>query len=133
MIPTEFFTFSVIGTVMVLIVIQLVRPLRTASIQKTLRKAIDRDASVVPALMEGGIEPASAPQRDDRNGMLLIATGLALALFGVIQGDADDIRNLCGAALFPGLTGIAVIVYHRWMRPALAAGRAASASSPRSG
>jgi hypothetical protein len=41
---------------------------------------------------------------------VLIAIAIALALFGLIQGDQDDIRNLGGAALFPGLVGVALLI-----------------------
>jgi len=100
--------FAILTTGAVLIVAQVARMLRTAMLHRTVREAISRDSNAIPALM-AGIEEKAAPSSDDRSGLVLIALGLAVFLFGLIQGDADDIRNMAGIALFPVLVGAALL------------------------
>lgn len=104
--------FGVLTTGAVLIVTQLVRLLGASMLHRTIREAISRDSAAVPALLDGVGKPQSATPNDDRTAMVLIALGLALFLFGLIQGDPDDIRNLGGAALFPILVGAALLIRH---------------------
>jgi hypothetical protein len=115
--PSEFFTFGVIGTTIVLIVGHLVRLRRTSIFHKTLRDAISRNHEALPGLLSDGLEPAPARPDDARNALLLIALALAMVAFGLIQGDPDDIRNLAGGAVFPGFVGIALLVRERWFKP----------------
>jgi hypothetical protein len=100
--------FAVLTTGAVLIVNQLARIVRTSMMHRTIREAINRDNAAVPALLEG-IEEKPAPSSDDRTGLVLLALGAAVFLFGVIQGDAEDIRNMGGIALFPALVGAALL------------------------
>ena len=97
--------FGVLTAGAVLIVHQFARIVRARMLHRTIREAISRDSSAVPALLQG-IEEKPAPLQDDRTGLVLIALGVAIFLFGVVQGDADDIRNMAGIALFPLLVGI---------------------------
>lgn len=97
--------FGVLTAGAVLIVNQFARILRARMLHRTIREAISRDSSAVPALLQG-IEEKPAPSQDDRTGLVLIALGAAIFLFGVVQGDAEDIRNMGGIALFPLLVGI---------------------------
>lgn len=115
--PSEFFTFAVIGTVIVLITAQLVRLWRTAIFHKTLRDAISRGSDTLAPLVAEGIEPPSPRGNDLRNGLVLLAIAMALIAFGLIQGDPDDIRNMSSAAVFPGFVGIALLVRERWLKP----------------
>jgi len=115
--PSEFFTFGVIATAIVLIVGHLVRLWRTAIFHKTLRDAISRGGDGLQPLLAEGLEPEPPRPNDARNGVLLIAIALALVAFGLIQGDPDDIRNLAGGAVFPGFAGIALLVRERWFKP----------------
>ena len=105
--------FAVLTTGTVLIVAHLARMLKTGMLHKTIREAISRDNPSVPVLLQGIEEPTNSGNNDDRTGAVLLALGLALFLFGLIQGDADDIRNAGGAALFPSLVGAALLLrYH---------------------
>ena len=63
---------------------------------------------------------------DDRNGLVLIALGLAMAGFGLIQGHEQLIRISAGAALFPGLVGAALLYRRRLARAAAAEERTAA-------
>jgi hypothetical protein len=102
--------FAVLTTGAVLIVSHFGRLYRTSVQHKTIREAISRDSASVPALLAGIEEPQPGTANDDRTGIVLIALAFALFFFGLIQGDPDDIRNMSGAALFPGLVGIALLL-----------------------
>jgi Na+/H+-dicarboxylate symporter len=103
--------FAVLTTGAVLIVIQLGRLLQAGMQHKTIREAISRDSTAVPDLL-AGVEREQRPAgaNDDRTAMVLIAIGLALFVFAMIQGDLDDIRNIGGAAIFPIFVGIALLL-----------------------
>jgi hypothetical protein len=105
--------FATLTTGAVLIAIQIGRLIRAAIQHRTIREALTRDSAAVPALLAGIEEPKPGGSTDDRTAFVLIALGLALFLFSLIQGDAEDIRNLGGAALFPALVGVALLIrYH---------------------
>jgi hypothetical protein len=53
---------------------------------------------------------------DQRNGWVLVAIALACAGFGLVQGDANALRVTLGAALFPLLTGAALVAVARRAR-----------------
>ena len=63
-----------------------------------------------PQLLAGIEDDRPSGHNDDRMALVLIALALALFLFGALQGDPDDLRNMGGAALFPGFVGIALLV-----------------------
>jgi ABC-type transport system involved in cytochrome c biogenesis permease subunit len=100
--------FAVLTAGAVLIINQLGRMVRTSMLHKTIRRAISADNAAVPALLSG-IEEKPAPSSDDRTGLVLLALGIATILFGAIQGDSDDIRNMAGIAMFPILVGAALL------------------------
>ncbi len=103
--------FAVLTTGAVLIVTQFARLVRTGMQHKTIREAISRDNQSVAQMMAAIEEqPQPAGRNDDRTAFVLIAIGLALLGFGLVQGDPDDIRNLGGAALFPILVGGALLL-----------------------
>ena len=95
----------------VLIVIQLGRLWRAGMQHKTIREAISRDSSIVPELL-ARVQPEQRPAggNDDRTAMVLIALGLALVVFALIEGDADDIGTMVGASVFPIFVGIALLL-----------------------
>lgn len=105
--------FAVLVTGAVLIATHAGRLWRASMLHRTIREAISRDSDSVPALLAGVEEPKTGGANDDRTAFVLLALALALFLFGLIQGDPDDLRNMGGAALFPGLVGIALLIrYH---------------------
>lgn len=91
-------------------------------LHRTLNKAIERDSSVVTGLVER-IDGRQARQAgtgsDDRNGLVLVAAGIALAGFSLIVGDPEWERHGVGAALFPLLIGAALLIRHFWLRRTL--------------
>jgi hypothetical protein len=108
--------FAVLTTGAVLIVSHLGRLYRTSVQHRTIREAISRDNASVPALLAGIEEPQPGTANDDRTGIVLIALALALFGFGLLQGDPDDLRNMGGAALFPGFVGIALLLRYWFAR-----------------
>ena len=108
--------FAILTTGAVLIAIQLARLVRASMQHRTIREAISRDNASVPALLAGIEEPQPGTANDDRTGIVLIALALALFGFGLLQGDPDDLRNMGGAALFPGFVGIALLLRYWFAR-----------------
>jgi hypothetical protein len=106
------FIFAILTTGAVLIAIQLARLLRAWMHHRTIREAISRNNPAVESLL-AGIDQEREPTtgaNDDRTAIVLIALGIALFLFGLIQGDAEDLRNMGGAALFPTLAGVGLLI-----------------------
>lgn len=104
--------FATLTTGAVLIATHAGRLIRASIQHRTIREALSRDSSAVPALLAGIEEQQPSSQSDDRMAFVLLALALALFLFGLIQGDPDDLRNMGGAALFPGLVGAALLLRH---------------------
>jgi hypothetical protein len=94
----------------------LVRFFRAWLLHSTLRKAIERDSSAAPALIDriGAMDSGRNPLgNDDRNGLVLIALALAMSGFSIIAiDDWGMIRFVLGGALFPLLVG-AVLLWRR--------------------
>lgn len=112
----------------------LARLLHAWMLHRSIRRALEAKSDSVSPLIEklnkpyehpGGQRDADAPG-DDRNGLVLLAIGLAMAGFGLIQGQEQIIRIAAGAALFPGFVGIALLVRRRLVRAAAAEERAAA-------
>jgi hypothetical protein len=107
--------FAVLTTGAVLIVNQIARLVRNGAMHKTIREAISRDSAAVATLAERLDEAAPAGAGgDDRIGLILIALAAALALYSLIVGDPEDIRQMGGMALFPGLVGAALLGRSVW-------------------
>ena len=85
---------------------------------RTIREAIARDSAIAPQLLES-IDQRNPAERalggDDRNGLVLIAIGIALIGMSLIVGDPEWERYGLGAALFPTLVGLALIGRHLWL------------------
>lgn len=105
--------YAIVTTGSVLIVAHLTRMSRIGMLHRTVREAISRDSSAVPALLEA-LEAAvgEGPGHDDRTGTVLIALGLALMLFGMVNAD----NTVGGAGLFPALVGAALLIRHHLIK-----------------
>jgi Na+/H+ antiporter NhaD/arsenite permease-like protein len=108
--------FATLTTGAVLIATHVGRLIHSSIQHRTIREALSRDSSAVPALLAGIEEQQPTGANDDRMAFVLMAIALALFLFGLIQGDPDDLRNMGGAALFPGLVGAALLIRHYFAR-----------------
>lgn len=96
----------------------LMRLIQSWMLHRAINRAIDSKSDVAPMLVEKVDQPfrLNAPGEmpgDDRNGLVLIAIGLAMAGFGVIQGDDQTMRIAAGAALFPLFVGVALLIRRR--------------------
>jgi ABC-type phosphate transport system permease subunit len=102
------------ATAAVLIVNQLARIVRTMILHRTIRKGIEHNSPMTPDLFARIEEQKSSSGGlgDDRIGLVLLAIGLATVGFGLIQGNAENIRNLSSIALFPLFVGAAL--FGRW-------------------
>ncbi|WP_447765101.1 hypothetical protein [Sphingopyxis panaciterrae] len=112
----------------------LARVLHAWMLHRSIRRAIDAKSDHLGAMIEklnkpyehfGGQGGGDAPG-DDRNGLVLLAIGLAMAGFGLLQGDEQVVRIAAGAALFPAFVGIALLIRRRLARAAAAGERAAA-------
>ncbi|HWW58079.1 MAG TPA: hypothetical protein VN047_14405 [Sphingopyxis sp.] len=111
----------------------LARLLHAWMLHRSIRRALDAKSDAVGPLIDklnkpyehvGGQSP-DAPG-DDRNALVLLAIGLAMAGFGLIQGQDELIRISTGAALFPAFVGIALFVRRRLAHAAAAGERPAA-------
>lgn len=111
----------------------LARLLHAWMLHRSIRRALDAKSDAVSPLIDklnkpyehlGGQSPDTPG--DDRNALVLLAIGLAMAGFGLIQGHEQLIRTSAGAALFPIFVGIALLVRRRLARAAAAEERAAA-------
>lgn len=138
-VSTHFFHLLENVTMVALFVVGfflLARLLHAWMLHRSIRRALDAKSDAVSPLIDklnkpyehlgwqGGKETASGG--DDRNALVLLAIGLAMAGFGLIQGHEQLIRTSAGAALFPIFVGIALLVRRRLARAATAEERAAA-------
>jgi len=115
----------------------LARLLHAWMLHRSIRRALDAKSDVVAPLIDKlnkpyehigarPNDPSGDAPGDDRNGLVLLAIGLAMAGFGFIQGHEQIIRVAAGAALFPAFVGIALLVRRRLARAAAAEEQAAA-------
>lgn len=108
----------VVGAIAALMIVLLARLLQTLMVHLALRKAIAANHPVAADLVERinrPFEPAGPPEMpgDDRNGLVLVAIGAAMAAGGLVLGKEDLIRLAFAAAFFPLFVGIALLVRRR--------------------
>ena len=101
--------FITIGLVTAFIAAQLFKTLRLHAAQKTLREAITRGVEVTPEMLVEAERTSEPGANDLRNGMVLIALALAIALFGLIEG-GSSIKEMLGISLFPLFVGMALLL-----------------------
>ena len=102
-------------------------------LHRTLRDAIQRDSAIVGDLVDkiDRTDPGDFGRQrlgsDDRNGLVLVAIGLALFGFALVVGDPEWLRYGIGAALFPLFVGLALLGRHFWLSRVLERDLAAGA------
>lgn len=113
---TDLISWATPPLIILIGVIHILRLFHAALLHMTLRKAITANAPVAQGLVEKidqRMDRQGELPGDDRNGLVLIALGLAIAGYGIIQQD-ENIRAALGASLFPLFVGIALLV-RRWL------------------
>ena len=114
----------------------LARLLHAWMLHRSIRRALDAKSDAALPMIDKLNKPyeqlgigfgrsGDAPG-DDRNGLVLLAIGLAMAGFGLIQGHEQLIRLSAGAALFPAFVGAALLYRRRLARAAAAEERGAA-------
>ncbi|MEK6540582.1 MAG: hypothetical protein AABZ45_00510 [Pseudomonadota bacterium] len=103
------------AAVFIVAFILVTRLIQAWMLHRSINKSIESQSTHAGALIDKVNQPfvaAGAPEMpgDDRNGLVLIAIGLAIAGFGIIQGAENAIRIATGAALFPLLVGAALLI-----------------------
>jgi len=97
------------ATAFIVFVTQVGRIVRSNAMHRTVREALTRDSALTPDLLERIEQERSGGFGDTRLGLVLVALAAALFAYGLIQGDADDIRNLASIAVFPLFVGAALL------------------------
>ena len=105
---------ALIARVVAIAFILIARTIQAMLLHTTLRKAIESQSPHAADLIGKLNQPAANVRRirqfnDDRNGIVLAAIGLAMAGYGVINAEHEAI----GAALFPLLVGLGLLLRHR--------------------
>jgi len=81
--------------------------------QETLKKLIDSEQPLSPELIQSiGIKKPPAPFADLRRGVLLVAFGVATALFGQFIPEEEANQVFLGLAAFPIFLGIGFFIAH---------------------
>lgn len=126
-VSNDFFNLLENVTVVALFVVGfflLARLLHAWMLHRSIRRALEAKSDAVSSLIDKlnkpyehmGARPAEEAPEGDRNALVLLAIGLAMAGFGLIQGQEQVIRIAAGAALFPAFVGIALLVRRRLAR-----------------
>lgn len=79
------------------------------SLQQTIRQAIDKGQELTPEVLDRLGEPRKVGSGDMRRGIVGLALGASVAVFGVVLGEQDAVRPLLAISAFPFLVGIAYL------------------------
>jgi hypothetical protein len=99
-----------IVAVLLFVIAQGSRIIRTVAMHRTLRKGIEQGQALSTDLVER-LDKAPEPGAiDQRLGFVLVAAAFALITAGAIQGDAEKFRNMATAGIFPLFVGAALLL-----------------------
>lgn len=115
MLDAHFLGSVVTALALLVVAHQLIRLAMVAMLHRTLRHALRAGVPLTVEQLDRALGRAPAIERaamDRRNGWVLIAIAIAVACGGcvVLQGTAEAMRLAAGAALFPLLTGITLVL-----------------------
>ena len=79
---------------------------------RTVREVLSRDSAAGTELLDRLREPKSIFGGDDRLGLILIALGAAMIVFGLLQGSSEARQDLAPASVFPLFVGIVLVGRH---------------------
>ena len=78
-------------------------------LQMTVRVAIDKGQELTPEVLEGLADSLNSKFGDLRRGVISIAIGIALLVFGFLLGEEEAERPLMAISVFPFLIGIVYV------------------------
>ena len=99
-----------IAFALIFTIAQISKILRSNALHKTLRASIEKGQSLDADLIERMEKSPEPGAIDQRIGYVLVVTALALLAAGLLQGDAEKIRNMATAAMFPLFVGSALLL-----------------------
>lgn len=82
------------------------------TIYDVIRVAIEKTGTVDAALVEAIIRDRVGPYADLRKGVILIAIAIAFMVLGFMVDDTEAVGPMLGVASFPGLVGVAYVLFH---------------------
>ena len=85
---------------------------KTVLIHQTIKTVVEKTGQADPQLINAIAAGNVGPNADLRKGVVLLAVAGGLAGLGLFIGEQDAIGPLMGAAFFPGLIGLAYIIFH---------------------
>lgn len=98
-----------LAAALVVVAAQIVRLRRTEALHRTIQEAIRTGSPLAPELLARLSRDGDAVPHGW--GSLFLAIAAAIVGFGLLQGDADDIRNTVSVALFPGAIGLVLALH----------------------
>ena len=99
-----------IAAVVLFLIAQASRIIRSIAMHKTLRKGIEHGQTLSPELVEQ-LDRAPAPGDVDRRiAYVLIALALSLFAAAAIAANPGDLKDIVAIALFPLFVGIALLL-----------------------
>lgn len=98
-----------IATVFVTFFMQVGRIMRVYAMHKTVREAMSRNSDLTPDLLDRIERDKGTSFGDGRIGIVLVAIAAAIIVFGLIEGDANGIRETLEIAIFPLFVGAALL------------------------
>jgi len=102
----------IIAAIVVLIINHLARLIQAMMLHRTVREVLSRDSAAGTELLDRLREPKSIFGGDDRLGLILIALGAAMIVFGLLQGSSEARQDLAPASVFPLFVGIVLVGRH---------------------
>jgi hypothetical protein len=97
-----------LATAFIVFITQVGRILRSNAMHRTIREALSRDSNLTPDLLDKIEQDKSRGFGDTRIGLVLVALGAALFVFGLIS-DGSDAADIQKIAVFPVFVGAALL------------------------
>ncbi len=84
-------------------------------LQQTVRAAIEQGQQLTPEVLDRLGRPTPRPHADLRRGVVLVALGVAVAVFGFALNEDDAIRPMIAIGAFPAIIGVAYLGLWRFV------------------
>lgn len=108
---------SVVGPVILLIIFFWFRYRNRQETQQTIRMALDKGQELTPELIDRLGSPKPPHNKDLRLGIIWLAVGVAIAIFGQVLPDEEDAAMIMlGISAFPFCIGAAYLLIWQFAR-----------------